>query len=195
MSYWSLVGHTSFSILNNVIAQYILRVKHVSGHGEESERRGGRSEDAEEVKEILKAVSEFIGSLKEPIKELLDTMMSSLDGKKLGEEVAKFYSELKESGMPEDMIEEMVRGFFRKKLEAAPNLGSLVEALKSAVSKPHKWYGGPALRVENIEEKIKLLEELKELKPEKKEDIDKVIRLLRGIAERTRKKEEESSSS
>ena len=164
-------------------------MKYVSEHGKEVVRKEGRSEDAEEVREILEAVSEFIGSLKEPIKELLDTMMASLDGKKLGEEVAKFYRELKESGMPEDVIEGMVKEFFRKKLEAAPNLGSLMEALRSAIGKPHKRFGGVAFRVGDVDEKIKLLEELKELKPEKKEEIDKVIRMLRSIMERREEEE------
>jgi hypothetical protein len=81
-----------------------------------AQRRGGRS-DVEELREVLRSVSEFVRDLEEPIERLLNTLMSALDGSKLGEEVAAFYRKLRESGVPEDMAAEMTREYFRARIE------------------------------------------------------------------------------
>jgi len=177
-----------------VTTQYILGDVKVGEH--ERKQWASGSKDAEEVREILKAVSEFIEGLKEPIKEFLDMMLSSLDGKKLGEEVAKFYRELKESGMPEDMAKDMVKEFFKKRLESAPSLGSLIETLKQAMSKPHRRpdismiMRGGIKDVKEIDEYIKLLEEVGKIRPEKEENIKRIISILKNIKERKEKEEE-----
>jgi len=177
-----------------VTTQYILGDVKVSEH--ERKHWASGSKDAEEVREILKAVSEFIEGLKEPIKEFLDMMMSSLDGKKLGEEVAKFYRELKESGMPEDMAKDMVKEFFRKRLESAPSLEGLVEALKQGMGRIHRRPERSMMvregirSVEEIDEYIKLLEEVGRLKPEKEESVRRIISILKNIKESMKKEEE-----
>ena len=157
----------------------------------EHELRKG-SEEAEEVREILKAVSEFIESLKQPIKEFIDMMMSSLDGQKLGEDVAKFYKELKSSGVPDELAKEMVKEFFRKRLESAPDMRGFIDALRGAMSKPQKWTKG-FVRIDSsaVDEAVKLLKELKELKPEKAEEIDKIIVVLGKLGEKRKEEEKE----
>ncbi len=95
--------------------------------------------EAEEVREILEAVTPFLEKLKDMSKELIVAVTASLDGKKLGEEVASLYKELKESGLPEDLIKEMVKEFYKKKLEIAPSINevlkSIAETIKSEKAK------------------------------------------------------------
>ena len=74
---------------------------------------------AENVSEILKAVSEFLKSLEGPITKLLDTFLSTLNGEKLGSDVASFYAKLKESGMPDEVAVEMTREYFEKRTSIA----------------------------------------------------------------------------
>ena len=160
-------------------------------------RRKYVSEDAQEVHEILSAVSEFIVGIKEPIKEFLDMLLSSLDGEKLGKEAAKFYKELKESGMPEEMIREMVKEFFRKKLEAAPNLGSLAKMINEALSSKGKVLirGGVPRVPEDV---VKRLDEIEKVVPEEyrgkvREVKEKLSRLSRRSEEEEEEEKEEES--
>ncbi len=115
--------------------------------------------EVEELREVLKAVSQFVSDLKEPIKEIIAMLMNALDGKKLGEEVAQFYRKLVDSGVPEDMARELTKEFFQKKLESAPKLSSLIDMLSNVmkVPKPPKRAEAPSreseTRVENQESK------------------------------------------
>ncbi len=111
-------------------------------------------EDVEELQEVLKAVSQFISDLKEPIKDIITMLMNALDGKKLGEDVAQFYRRLIDSGVPEDMARDLTKEFFQKKLESAPKLSSLVEMLSKAMRAPRafKELERPELRPRASEE-------------------------------------------
>ena len=157
------------------------------------------SEDAQEVHEILSAVSEFIAGLKEPIKEFLDMLLSSLDGERLGKEVAKFYRELKESGMPEEMIREMVKEFFKRKLEAAPSLGSLAKMIGDALSSKGKLLKGIRGGVSGVpEDVVKRLDEIEKVVPEEyrgkiREVKEKLSRLSRRSEEEEEEEKEEES--
>lgn len=119
---------------------------------EERRERKYVSEDARELHEIFSVISEFIASIKAPIKEFIDMFLTSLSGEKLGKEVAALYKELKESGMPEDMVKEMVQEFFRRKLEAAPTIASLAKMLKDALGKGELLRRGREIPKEIIKE-------------------------------------------
>ncbi len=86
---------------------------------EEAEVKEASVGGAENISEILKAVSEFLKSLEGPITKLLDTFLSTLNGEKLGSDVASFYAKLKESGMPDDIAVEMTKQYFEKRTSIA----------------------------------------------------------------------------
>lgn len=154
---------------------------------EEHEHKPQREEsEAEELKEILGAVTEFIASLKEPIKELLDTLAQSLDGERLGREVASFYKQLVDSGIPEDMAKEMTKEYFKKRLESAPNLGSIMNMFRGG-------FKGPAgvTIAKSPKDAVKQLEALKKAFPEKADQIEKAIKALKALEEEEEEKEEE----
>jgi len=91
---------------------------------------GSPGSDVAELREVLRAISEFLKELREPIKDLLSALTSALDGGKLGEDVAKFYRSLKESGLPEEVAIEMTKQYFRERLEAANVAGLLTRFLR-----------------------------------------------------------------
>jgi hypothetical protein len=78
---------------------------------------------------VLKSVTEFLKEAKEPIEDLFKVLGTSLDGGKIGQDVAKFYQSLIESGIPEDMAKQMTTEYFHKRLEAANIIGSLTNLL------------------------------------------------------------------
>jgi len=88
-------------------------------------RRTGRTSDAEEVKEILKAVSEGIPAL---IKGIMGSIFSEETGGNMGRAAANFYKELKAAGMPDDVAVRMTENY----IKTFTDLGSLV---KEAMSK------------------------------------------------------------
>jgi len=81
------------------------------------------------LKMVLKSVTEFLREAKEPIEELLKTLGGSLDGNKIGQDVAKFYTSLIEAGLPEDMAKQMTTEYFKKRLEAANVVSSLINMM------------------------------------------------------------------
>ncbi|MEB3859840.1 MAG: hypothetical protein LRS43_01365, partial [Desulfurococcales archaeon] len=102
------------------------------------EREGDKSEswreDVEELRGVLSAVSDFIASLKEPIKDLLSAIAGPIEGGKLGREVGDFYRGLKESGVPDDIALQMTREYFKRRLESLPSISSFIEALREAIT-------------------------------------------------------------
>lgn len=157
---------------------------------EEKEGEKRTLEEVEELRGVLGAISEFLTGLREPIKELIDTLMSALDGKKLGEEVAEFYSKLRDSGVPEDLAEEMVRDYFKKKLEAAPSIGDFVEDLRKVISR-EKPQAIIAISPGDIDKALTFLKKLKEESPEKGDKIDKVVKILEAVKETSKTEKEE----
>jgi len=83
--------------------------------------------DGLELKYVLSAISDFIKEIREPLKELIDTIMRTLSGEKLGEEVASFYKNLIDSGVPEDMAKDMTRKYFEMRI-------GIFDMLKNAIS-------------------------------------------------------------
>jgi hypothetical protein len=82
--------------------------------------------DAEELREVLDAVTPFLEKLKDWVKEIIGLFTSGLDGKKLGEDIGRFYQELKAQGLPEDLIIEMVRDYYKKRMEVVPSIEKLI---------------------------------------------------------------------
>lgn len=110
-------------------------------------------EDIEKLKDLLKAVSDFIADLKKPIEDLLKVVIDQLSGEKLGKDTAMFYKSLVEAGMDSSLVEELTRKYFEGRMEAANALKSLVSSLGGAFGK-----GG------FNKEKLMALRNLKELK-------------------------------
>ncbi|MEB3789080.1 MAG: hypothetical protein GSR72_04230 [Desulfurococcales archaeon] len=76
-------------------------------------------DDAEELREVLSAVSDFLKDIEGPIKKLIDLFFGALDGEKLGKEVATFYKSLIDSGMPKELAAEMTKEYFEKRTRLA----------------------------------------------------------------------------
>ncbi|RLE67216.1 MAG: hypothetical protein DRJ47_00755 [Thermoprotei archaeon] len=88
------------------------------------------SEDVMELRGVLSAVSEFLKDLGPMVKEILDTVLSAIDGAKLGEETGAFYKQLIEAGMDPEHAKRLTEKFLEKKLSFM-DLSSLIsEAIK-----------------------------------------------------------------
>jgi hypothetical protein len=77
-------------------------------------------EEAEEVKEILSAVSTQVPAL---IKSVLASVFSEEAGRNMGKAAAAYYKELKASGMPEDVVVKMTEEYMR----TFTSLGNLLQ--------------------------------------------------------------------
>jgi hypothetical protein len=83
-------------------------------------------EDIAELQAVLDSIARFIENITEPLKKLLDVLFSTLDGAKLGREVASFYQSLVESGMPADIASQLTKEYFEKRMKIA-DLASLLQ--------------------------------------------------------------------
>lgn len=92
-------------------------------HGNGGSKGGapwGKGEySGEDVKKILEGVTELFGSIRESLSEILEKTTEMLDGDKVGRDVAMFYKSLKEAGLPDEMVTELTKEYFRKRMEAA----------------------------------------------------------------------------
>ena len=77
-------------------------------------------EEAEEVKEILSAVSTQIPAL---IKSLLASVFSEEAGRSMGKAAAAYYKELKDSGMPDEVAVKMTEDY----MKTFTNMGMLMQ--------------------------------------------------------------------
>jgi len=75
---------------------------------EEKKHRKRGMEDAEEVKEILEAVSKEVPTL---IKSIIGAVFSEEAGRDMGKAAGAFYKELKESGMPDETAVRMTENY------------------------------------------------------------------------------------
>ena len=97
-------------------------------------------EDAEEVKEMIRAFSKEIPAL---IKGIVSSIFSEEAGKDMGRAAAAFYRELKEGGMPEETAVRMTENYIGV-------FTSLGDVLKNAMNKK----GRGKLADKEIEEEI-----------------------------------------
>ena len=77
-------------------------------------------EEAEEVKEILSAVSTQVPAL---IKSVLASVFSEEAGRSMGKAAAAYFKELKESGMPGDVAVKMTEDY----MKTFTSLGSMLQ--------------------------------------------------------------------
>ncbi|MEB3852188.1 MAG: hypothetical protein LRS49_06395 [Desulfurococcales archaeon] len=91
-------------------------------------------EGPQELSRVLEAVDKFLAGLSQHLGRLLDTLLGSIDGRRVGEEVAAFYRSLREAGMPEDVAAEMTREYFRKRMVTADALAKLGDIIKREIS-------------------------------------------------------------
>lgn len=109
---------------------------------DEDERKGKR--DAQEVKEILGAVSTEIPTL---IKSLLASVFSEEAGKNMGKAAAAYYKELKSGGLPEPVAVKLTEDYMR-------TFTSIGDMLRSAGTGRHSERAQDALG-EEIEKRIR----------------------------------------
>lgn len=75
---------------------------------EKSEKKKTASEEAEEVRQILGAVSTEVPAL---IRSIVSAVFSEEAGRNMGRAAATFYKELKDSGMPDDVAVRMTEDY------------------------------------------------------------------------------------
>jgi hypothetical protein len=85
------------------------------------EKKKISSEDAEEVKEILSAVSTEVPAL---IKSIIGAVFSEEAGRNMGKAAASFYKELKDSGMPDNVAVKMTEDY----VSVFTSLGDLLKS-------------------------------------------------------------------
>jgi len=116
--------------------------------------------DIEELKIVLDTITPFLEKVKNMIKEILDMIISGINGEKLGREVASLYQQLKQAGLPDEVVNEMVKDFYKKKLESLPSLNDLIKTISEAVKSPKiKIAGKEGAEEEKVEEAIKTVSE------------------------------------
>ncbi len=80
-----------------------------------------------ELRELFKAIMEFIDSLKKPMKEIMDYVYQQLDGEKIGMEIGKFYNQLIQQGVPKELAEKMTMEYMKARLEVAKNAANITK--------------------------------------------------------------------
>ena len=124
-----LVKQGRYGDIPGVISKYLPELSEAGSMGSTSESKSPMivkvpgcdddKDDAEELREVLSAVSDFLRELEGPIKKLIDLFFGALDGEKLGKEVAAFYKSLIDSGMPKELAAEMTKEYFEKRTQLA----------------------------------------------------------------------------
>jgi len=114
-----------------------------------SEEKKRKEEVDEELKFIFTTISEWIDKGKDLVREIVNSLTSALDGKKLGEDIAAFYNSLKNSGLPDELINEMVREYYKRRLEAIPSITEIIRSIREAFTRVSK----PKIIVREEEEK------------------------------------------
>lgn len=94
-----------------------------------------KERESKELEEVLSAVSKFLRDIKEPLKELLEMLLSGMSGEKLGDDISKFYKKLKDAEMPDEVINEMVKRYFEERVKASSVLSAIPRILSG--------WGGP----------------------------------------------------
>ncbi len=106
-------------------ARKVIMVSGGSGSGES---------DAEELRKVLQAVSEFLSGLEKPISKLINMILDTVSGEKVGQEVASLYRQLVDSGMPAEVAVEMAKEFFRKRMAILDTLTNLAQVITYEIS-------------------------------------------------------------
>ena len=114
---WSLFTNLSISSDHSYS---ILVIQPLNDEGtndsyEKKERRSKASDDAEELREIAKALPELFDAINESIPKMISGIIGSVYSPEaagnMGTAVGQFYSKLIEEGIPEDVALEMTKKF------------------------------------------------------------------------------------
>jgi hypothetical protein len=96
-----------------------------------------QKQDAEDVKEILKAVSDMVPAL---VKGVIGSVFSPEAGQSMGAAAANFYKEVKAAGLPEDVAVKMTQDY----VKTFTDIGSLIREAMSQRGGIHVGPGGPS---------------------------------------------------
>ncbi len=91
---------------------------------EREEKKKTAAEEAEEVKQILSAVSTEVPAL---IKSIIGSVFSEEAGRNMGKAAAAFYKELKDGGMPDNVAVKMTEDY----MAVFTSLGNILKQVGS----------------------------------------------------------------
>ena len=140
----------------------------------------------------MKGVVQIIREIKEGLLASMKEIANLLDGSKLGEDVGNFYRKLIEGGLPEDMARQMTEKYFETRLNAIPNISSIINAIAKEIS----GKSGPKIVIEggsSPEAVARQLEKLAETleDEEKKKKLLKAAKIMRVMGTTVEEREEE----
>lgn len=98
---------------------------------------GDWSSDVEALEKVLDALSKFLRDLQEPLEKLLKTFLDVFSGDRVGKDVADFYSHLKEAGMPDDLIIDMTKQYFRRRIAMLDLAKALIREIGGGEEEEH----------------------------------------------------------
>ncbi|MFN3268121.1 MAG: hypothetical protein ACK416_02555 [Zestosphaera sp.] len=101
----------------------------------ENEVKNKEISDVEELRGVLKAVSEFLIEIKEPLGDLIKMLVESVSGEKLAKEVSTFYKSLIESGVDQQTAKEWTDKFLNERLKSLPSLSFLKDLMSERFTK------------------------------------------------------------
>ncbi len=135
--------------------------------------------DIRMLREVFKAISDFVSDIKQPILDLISTIFSSYDGAKLGEDIAQFYRKLVSQGIPDDMAEKMTKEYFVRKMESLPSIRSILDFISSGtIGKGRRGYTEKNFDFDAV---VKDLEKIKDKWPEIADEINKIVKKLEEL--------------
>lgn len=165
-------------------------------------------DDVEELRQVLSAIAEFLDKLSKTVRESLETVLSGVDGSRLGEDVGNFYKRLVESGIPPEEAMKLTEEYFRKRLDSVPSPSKLIETFSRFVKRPRaiiipgKLGERKTDTIENVssemlEDKLEeVIERIKEapIPDEKKEEIIRQLKSIVDVIKDSRKGEKEEEA-
>ncbi len=129
---------------------------------EKQEKKKTPAVEAEEIKEVLSAVSTEIPTL---IKSIISAVFSEEAGRNMGKAAASFYKELKDSGMPDNVAIKMTEDY----VSVFTSLGDLLKNQGKGISIGTGKGKGVSDEVEKrVREKV--AERMKEKEEEEEEE-------------------------
>lgn len=92
------------------------------------------SSDILELKGVLEAIGDFLGSITPKLRELLGVLFEQFNGESVGRDVANFYKQIKTSGLDEETAREMTMKYFEERISVVKILNEILSAFKKEIS-------------------------------------------------------------
>ena len=121
-----------------MIREYIVDVVCEMGEEKETKSSSDKHEGIEDLREVLKTVSEFVKEIREPLKDLLNTLLESFSGDRLGREVAAFYRSIIEAGVDPSLAKTLTERFLEERLKPLSSIGNLISRIPKGGEKTKK---------------------------------------------------------